>query len=105
MVILSIDYAQKLRAIRKAEKLTQKKFSDITGLALGTVRKYESGHQSARAEIMEKVLQVDLFEKYTLWLIHGKTSEAAGQIAAPIDEPGDAIEIGDDEHGLRQDAG
>lgn len=84
---MSTDYADKLLQIRKAEKLTQKKFSQITGLAIGTIQKYESGHQSARAEIMEKVLQVDLFEKYTLWLIHGKTAEVAGQIA-PLAEGG-----------------
>ncbi|RTP91500.1 helix-turn-helix domain-containing protein [Enterobacter asburiae] len=85
MVTMSIDYAQKLKAIRKAEKLTQQKFSDITGLALGSIKRYESGHQSARVEILEKVLQVELFEKYTLWLIHGKTVPAAGQIAPAID--------------------
>ncbi|WP_250552416.1 DNA-binding transcriptional regulator, partial [Escherichia coli] len=43
MVILSIDYAKKLRQIRKAEGLTQKQFADITGLSLATIRNYESG--------------------------------------------------------------
>jgi transcriptional regulator with XRE-family HTH domain len=82
---LSIDYAEKLRAIRKAEKLTQKQFSELTGLSSGTVRNYETGVTQARAEVMERVLQVDLFEKYTLWLIHDKTVPAAGQIAPSLD--------------------
>lgn len=62
MVILSIDYAKKLRQIRKAEGLTQKQFADITGLSLATIRNYESGQKNARAKIVEAVLQVDRFE-------------------------------------------
>lgn len=36
---------EKLKAIRKAEGLTQAKFSEISGIALGTVKNYESGHK------------------------------------------------------------
>ncbi|PAV01749.1 transcriptional regulator [Arsenophonus sp. ENCA] len=88
MTILSIDYAQKLRAIRKSEKLTQLQFSQIVGLSLSTVRSYETGHQRARAEVMEKVLQVELFEKYTLWLLHGKIAPIAGQISPALAHSG-----------------
>lgn len=79
------DYSQKLRAIRKAEKLTQKQFSELAGLSPGTVRNYETGVTQARAEVMERVLRVDLFVKYTLWLIHDKTVPSAGQIAPEVD--------------------
>lgn len=88
MKILSIDYAQKLRAIRKAEKLTQLQFSQLVGLSLSTVRSYETGHQRARAEVMEKVLHVELFEKYTMWLMHGKIAPIAGQIAPELSHIG-----------------
>ena len=91
---LSIDYAEKLRAIRKAEKLTQKMFSELTGLSSGTVRNYETGVTQARAEVMEKVLQVERFEKYTLWLIHDKTVPAAGQIAPVADAIGSESQKG-----------
>lgn len=84
MVILSIDYAKKLRQIRKAEGLTQKQFADITGLSLATIRNYESGQKNARAKIVEAVLQVDRFEKYMLWLIKDKTLPVAGQIAPAL---------------------
>lgn len=80
MSILSIDYAKKLRLIRKTEGLTQKQFADITGLSLATVRNYESGQKIARAKIVEAVLQVDRFEKYMFWLIKDKTLPVAGQI-------------------------
>ncbi|HGJ5865470.1 MAG TPA: helix-turn-helix domain-containing protein [Arsenophonus nasoniae] len=77
---MSIDYAKKLLAIRKAEGLTQQKFSEITGLSLGFIKIYESGHRPARSETIEKVLQIEIFEKYTLWLITDKVAPEAGQI-------------------------
>ncbi|EMQ3667294.1 helix-turn-helix transcriptional regulator [Salmonella enterica] len=84
MSISSRDYAQKLRKVRKGEGLTQKEFADLTGLSLSTIRNYESGQKTARAEIMESVLQVQRFEKYTMWLLHDKTFPQAGQIAPAL---------------------
>ncbi|HGJ5857398.1 helix-turn-helix domain-containing protein [Arsenophonus nasoniae] len=80
MVTMSIDYAKKLLAIRKAEGLTQQKFADLTGLSVGSVKIYESGHRPARAEIMEKVIRVKQFEKYLMWLTINKVAPEAGQI-------------------------
>ncbi|EIX3164388.1 helix-turn-helix transcriptional regulator [Salmonella enterica] len=84
MITLSIDFAQKLRAMRRAEKITQQKFSEITGIALGSIKQYETGHQPARADIAFRVLQCDVFEKYTMWLLHDKTFPQAGQIAPAL---------------------
>ncbi|EAN8327197.1 helix-turn-helix domain-containing protein [Salmonella enterica] len=94
MSISSRDYSQKLRKVRKAEGLTQKEFADLTGLSLSTIRNYESGQKTARAEIMESVLQVQLFEKYTMWLLHDKTFPQAGQIAPALSLDG-AEELAD----------
>ncbi|POZ17018.1 XRE family transcriptional regulator [Lelliottia aquatilis] len=85
MGTLSIDYAKKLLLIRKAEGLTQAKFAEITNLSVSTIKGYETGQRPARAEVMEKVLRVDEFQKYTLWLIHDKAVPAAGQIAPVSD--------------------
>ncbi|EAY0820144.1 helix-turn-helix domain-containing protein [Salmonella enterica] len=85
---MSRDYAEKLRQIRKAEGLTQKNFAELTGVAIGTVKKYESGHQSARAEIVERAVGVQRFEKYTLWLMTGKIAPAAGQVAPSLSPDG-----------------
>lgn len=85
MTHLSINYAAKLRAIRKAEVLTQKNFAELAGLSLSTVRGYESGHRLARSEIMEKALRVPQFQKYTLWLLHGSTHNVARQVSLPFD--------------------
>lgn len=84
MGTLSIDYAKKLLLIRKAEGLTQAKFADVTNLAVSTIKAYETGQRPARAEVMEKVLRVDDFQKYTLWVMHGITSEVAGQVAPEL---------------------
>lgn len=84
MITLSIDFAQKLRAMRRAEKITQQKFSEITGIALGSIKQYETGHQPARADIAFRVLQCDVFEKYTMWLLHDKTFPQAGQVSPAL---------------------
>lgn len=85
---MSIDYAKKLREIRKAEGITQKVFSELTGLAIGTIKSYEAGHQSARSEIVERVINVPKFEKYTLWLMTDKTAPSVGQIAPSLSPDG-----------------
>lgn len=46
---MSIDYSKKLLAIRKSEDLTQQQFSDLTGISVSTIKKYETGHQTAGA--------------------------------------------------------
>ncbi|EDR5174855.1 helix-turn-helix transcriptional regulator [Salmonella enterica] len=84
MTTSSIDYSKKLRQIREAEGLTQKQFAELTGLAVSTVRSYEGIGQTARAAIVEKVIQVDRFEKYMFWLMKNKTLPSAGQIAPAL---------------------
>ncbi|EAA9932905.1 TPA: helix-turn-helix transcriptional regulator [Salmonella enterica] len=84
MTMSSIDYSKKLRQIREAEGLTQKQFAELTGLAVSTVRSYEGVGQTARAAIVEKVIQVDRFEKYMFWLMKDKTLPSAGQIAPAL---------------------
>lgn len=39
-----MNVAEKIKAIRKAEGLTQVKFCEISGLALSTLKNYEGGH-------------------------------------------------------------
>ncbi|ECZ8127314.1 helix-turn-helix transcriptional regulator [Salmonella enterica] len=84
MVNMSRDYAKKLKAIRNAEKLTQAQFSDVTGVSVGTIGNYESGYKPARIEVVERVINVERFEKYTMWILHDKTFPQAGQIAPAL---------------------
>lgn len=82
------DYGQKLRAIRKAEGFTQAALSHQTGIALSSIRNFETGGDSVGLRIIERILEVERFQKYTLWLMIGKTSEAAGQIAPALSHNG-----------------
>lgn len=88
MSTMSRNYAEKLRLIRKAEGLTQKAFAEQTGLALSTVKSYEAGQQSARSEVVERVISVSYFEKYTLWLMTDKTAPIAGQVSPSLSPDG-----------------
>jgi len=81
------NYGQKLRSIRKAEGMTQAALAEIAGLGLSSVKNYEAG-KVVGLSIIERILEVDNFQKYTLWLMIGKTSEAAGQIAPALSHSG-----------------
>lgn len=79
-----MNLGKKLRAIRKAEGLTQAKFCEISGIALGTVKNYEGGHQDPGITVIMQVTNSKPFEKYTLWLMTDKTAPQAGQIAPAL---------------------
>ncbi|MDY4350716.1 helix-turn-helix domain-containing protein [Pectobacterium brasiliense] len=85
---MSMTYAQKLKSIRIAEGLTQKQLSELTGVSLGMIKNYESDQHPAGVQTVEKVIQVEKFEKYTLWLMTGKTAPVAGQISPPLSPDG-----------------
>lgn len=95
MLTLSIDYSQKLKKIRIAEHFTQQEFSELTSVSYGFIKQYESGHKPARADIAVRVLQIPLFEKYTMWLLHDKTFPQAGQIAPALSLDGYVQSEGD----------
>ncbi|AYX99373.1 TPA: helix-turn-helix domain-containing protein [Klebsiella aerogenes] len=76
-----MELGQKLKALRKAEGLTQKSFCEACGLALGTVKNYEGGYKSPGIQVLMQVTNTARFQKYTLWLMTDKTAPQAGQIA------------------------
>lgn len=67
--------------MRKAEGLTQAAFAELAGIDLGTIKNYESGKRGVGLAVIERVLKVQDFKKYTLWLMTDETNEAAGQIS------------------------
>lgn len=66
------------------------------GVSVGTIGNYESGYKPARIEVVEKVIQVERFEKYTMWILHDKTFPAAGQVAPALSLDG-SIQSEDDQ--------
>lgn len=83
-----MNVAQKIRAIRKAEGLTQVKFCEISGLALSTLKNYEGGHAEPGLQVVLKITNTPQFEKYTLWLMTDKTAPEAGQISPVVAHSG-----------------
>ncbi|MBS8646520.1 helix-turn-helix transcriptional regulator [Escherichia coli] len=75
---------EKLKAIRKAEGMTQKEFAKLTGVPFGTIRNYEAGQFDVGLKVIDAVLEVDRLEKYMLWLMKGKTNPGLGQIAPSL---------------------
>lgn len=78
---MSSNYHKKLRLIRKAEGITQAAMATETGISLSSIRNYETGGQDIGLTIIERVIAVPRFTKYTLWLMTDKTAPEAGQIA------------------------
>ncbi|HGJ5865989.1 helix-turn-helix domain-containing protein [Arsenophonus nasoniae] len=72
--------SKKIKAIRIAEGLTQIQFCKIIELSENTLQKYESGAYEPSGINLVKLTQNPRFEKYTLWLMTGKTAPEAGQI-------------------------
>ncbi|EAP9507724.1 helix-turn-helix transcriptional regulator [Salmonella enterica] len=85
---MSSDYEKKLREIRKSEGLTQAEFADVTGVNIGTIKNYESGKREVGLSVVDRVIKSRDFEKYTMWLMTGKTNEAAGQISPSLSPDG-----------------
>ncbi|AEX53142.1 DNA-binding repressor [Rahnella aquatilis CIP 78.65 = ATCC 33071] len=83
-----MDLSEKIKAIRTAEELSQSKFCEIMEMSISTLKKYEGGHAEPGGAVLVKITQHPRFEKYALWLMTGKTSEAAGQISPALSPDG-----------------
>ncbi|MBG6244005.1 transcriptional regulator [Candidatus Symbiopectobacterium sp. 'North America'] len=76
--------SEKIKAIRTAEGLSQKKFCEIIALPIGTLTKYETGLFEPGGNALVKITTHQRFQKYTLWLMTDKTAPEAGQIAPAL---------------------
>lgn len=85
---MSSSYADKLKSIRASEGITQKRFSELTGIALSTIKNYESGQADVGIKVIDSVLSNPQFEKYTLWLMTGNVAPEAGQISPTLSPDG-----------------
>lgn len=85
---MSMNLGEKIKAIRVAEGLSQSKFCEIMEMSISTLKKYEGGHAEPGGVVLVKITEHPRFEKYALWLMTGKTSEAAGQISPSLSPDG-----------------
>lgn len=84
---MDATFGQRLHTIRTAEDLTQTQFQSLTEISIEKIRSYEAGAEVGLS-IIKRVLSVDQFQKYTLWLMLGKTGESAGQISPALSHSG-----------------
>ncbi|EAP7623092.1 XRE family transcriptional regulator [Salmonella enterica] len=85
---MSMEISNKLKAIRESEGLSQAKFADLIGIAVGTVKQYETGIRGVGTEVLLKVTMHPQLKKYTTWLMSDETNEAAGQISPSLSPNG-----------------
>ncbi|MDC9588577.1 helix-turn-helix transcriptional regulator [Xenorhabdus sp. XENO-10] len=83
-----MNMSQKIRAIRKAEGLTQIKFCELTDIPLSTLKNYEGDHSSPGLSTILQITNHPKFEKYTLWLMTDKTAPESGQISPTLSPDG-----------------
>lgn len=74
--------AEKLKAIRLREGLTQSELCEATGLSLSSYKKYELALRLEVSSIaLLKITNHARFKKYTLWFMTGDTAPDCGQIS------------------------
>lgn len=78
----------KIRMIRKSERLSRRELSELTGISANNLKNYESVGRQIPAETVSILLEHPRFAKYTLWLMTGKTNEAMGQISPTLSPDG-----------------
>ena len=77
------ELCEKVRAIRKSENLSQSQFSELTGISISTIKKYETGRIEPGGVTLLRITSHAAFKKYTLWLMTGDIHESSGQIRPP----------------------
>lgn len=81
---MSSRHQEKLKNIRIVEGLSQAAFAELTGINIGTIKNYEAGKREAGIKVIDKIISIDRFKKYTMWLMLDETNPALGQIAPSL---------------------
>lgn len=77
-----MELAEKLKAIRLKEGLTQSELCEATGINLSSYKKYELALRTEVSSIaLLKITNHPRFKKYVLWLMTGDTAPESGQIS------------------------
>lgn len=80
---------RKIREIRKAEGLTRKRLSEITGIPVATMKRFETDRiDNIGSETLFKITKNPRFTKYTLWLMSDQIAPESGQISPALSPSG-----------------
>lgn len=86
---MSTIFGERIRSIRKCEKLTQAEFSELTGISVNTIKNFEVKGREITAPNLHLITNHPRLEKYTMWLMTGKTYPEAGQISPEVEDIAD----------------
>ncbi len=75
---------EKLKAIRKAEGLTQIDVCQLLDFSISTLKKYETGVIEPGASALMKYTSHPRFKKYAYWLTTDETMPEVGHISPPL---------------------
>lgn len=77
-----MELAEKLKAIRLKEGLTQAELCEVTGISLSSYKKYELALRLEVSSVaLLKITHQQRFKKYVLWLMTGDTAPDCGQVS------------------------
>jgi len=81
---------QKIKLIREHEGIKRSEFCQAIDMTVDSLKTYEVKERNIGFDNLSKIMSHPQLEKYSLWLITGKTAPAAGQIAPD----GQSLEVG-----------
>lgn len=77
-----MNLAERLKAVRAREGVTQAVMCSEVGLALSTYKKYESNQrQEVSLLAMQKIVTHERYRKYALWLLTGDLAVTTAQVS------------------------
>jgi len=77
-----MELAEKLKAIRLKEGLTQSELCEATGISLSSYKKYELALRLEVSSVaLLKITHHPRFQKYVLWLMSDLTAPDCGQVS------------------------
>ena len=80
-----MELKEKIRLIRKSNKLTQPKFTELTAIPLSSLKSFELGDRSVSLSALLKI--IDQFPQYALWLTTDNVAPEVGQISPDQEMP------------------
>ncbi|WP_244886297.1 helix-turn-helix domain-containing protein [Aliivibrio logei] len=66
--------------MRLSEMLEREEMAQLVDIPRGTIRNYEQEVREPRGDNLTKITNHERFEKYTFWLMTGKTLPESGQV-------------------------
>lgn len=86
---MRMSIGEKLKIMRESERLTSlPETAKMLGVNRDALWRWENEKTIPNAEVIEKILSHQVFEKYALWFVTGKIAPDAGQIAPALSRYG-----------------